>query len=96
VSTEDSRSKENLYDGFELHPPWTRDFLDPVSGNDDDAQVLQHSSKPAFKNWSFGPEGLHLVRTLIHILVLGVAWGRVLFISLVFYILVLYLLLLSR
>jgi hypothetical protein len=37
VSAEDSGSKENLCDGFELHPPWTRDFLDPVTGSCGDA-----------------------------------------------------------
>jgi hypothetical protein len=40
VSAEDSRSKEDFYDGFELHPPWMRDFLDPVPGGGGDAQVL--------------------------------------------------------
>jgi hypothetical protein len=37
VSVEDSGSKENLYDGFELHPPWMRDFFDPVPGSGGDA-----------------------------------------------------------
>jgi hypothetical protein len=41
VSAEDSRSEENLCDGFELHPPWTWDFLDPVPGRGGAAQVLQ-------------------------------------------------------
>jgi hypothetical protein len=40
VSAEDSRSEENLCDGFELHPPWTRDFLDPVPGSGGDAHVF--------------------------------------------------------
>jgi hypothetical protein len=40
MSAEDSGSKENLCDGFELHPPWTRDFLDPVPGSGGDAQVF--------------------------------------------------------
>jgi hypothetical protein len=40
VSTKDSGSKENLCDNFELHPPWMRDFLDPVPRSGDDAQVL--------------------------------------------------------
>jgi hypothetical protein len=40
VSAEDSGSEENLCDGFELHPPWTRDFLDPVPGSGGDAQVF--------------------------------------------------------
>jgi hypothetical protein len=30
VSTEDFGSKEDLGNGFELHPPWTRDILDLV------------------------------------------------------------------
>jgi hypothetical protein len=94
VSAEDSGSEENLCDGFELHPPWTRDFLDPVPGSGDDTQVPQQCSKPTGENWSFDPEGLHLIRILVHLLVLGVARGRVLFVGLVFYILVLRLLLL--
>jgi hypothetical protein len=56
--------------------------------------MLQQSSKPASENWSFGPEGLHLTRISIHLLILDVAWGRVLFIGLIFYVLVLQLLLL--
>jgi hypothetical protein len=94
VSAEDSGSKENLCDSFELHSPWTRDFLDPVPGSSGDAQVFQQSSKPAGENWSFDPEGLHLISISVHLLVLAVARGRVLFIGLVFYILVLWLLLL--
>jgi hypothetical protein len=97
VSAKDSGSEENLCGGFELHPPWTRDFLDPVPGSGGDAQVFQQSSKPASENWSFDPEGLHLIRISVHLLILGVTQGRVLFVSLVFYILVLWLLLcLSR
>jgi hypothetical protein len=56
--------------------------------------VLQQSSKPADENWSFGPEGVHLICISVHLLILGVSWGRVLFIGLVFNILVLQLLLL--
>jgi hypothetical protein len=97
VLVEDSGSEENLYDGFELHPPWTRDFLDPIPGSGGDAQVLQQSLKPADENWSFDPERQHLICISVHLLVLGVARGRVLFIFLVFYILLLRLLqLLSR
>jgi hypothetical protein len=73
-----------------------RDFHDLVPGGSGDAQVLQQSSKPAGENWSFGPEGHHLIRISVHLLVLGVAWGRVLFVGLLFNILVLQLLLLSR
>jgi hypothetical protein len=40
VSIKDSRSKKDLCDGFELHPPWTQDFLDPVPGGGGDSQVL--------------------------------------------------------
>jgi hypothetical protein len=59
--------------------------------------VLQQSSKPTSENWSFNAEGLHLIRISVHLLVLGVAQGRVPFVGLVFYILVLRLLvLLSR
>jgi hypothetical protein len=56
--------------------------------------VLQQRSKPAGENWSFDPVGLHLIRIPVHLLILGVAWGRVLFVGLIFYILVLQLLLL--
>jgi hypothetical protein len=89
VSAEDTRSEENLCDGFEVHPPWTRGFLDPVPGSGGDAQVLQQSSNPTGENWSFDPEGLHLICILVQLLILGVARGRVLFVGLVFYILVL-------
>jgi hypothetical protein len=41
VLVEDSGSEENLCDGFELHPPWTRDLLDLVPGSGGDAQVFQ-------------------------------------------------------
>jgi hypothetical protein len=37
MSAEDSGSEENLYDGFELHPSRTRDFLDPVPESGGDA-----------------------------------------------------------
>jgi hypothetical protein len=94
VSAEDSRSKEDFCDGFELQQSWTWDFLDPVPRGGGDAQVLQQSSKPVSENWSFGPEGLHLIRISVHLLILGVAQGRVLFVGLVFNILVLRLLLL--
>jgi hypothetical protein len=94
VLAEDSGSKENLYDGFELHPPWTRDFLDPVPGSGGDAQVFQQSSKSTGENWSFDLEGLHLICISVHLLILSVTRGRVLFVGLVFYILVLRLLLL--
>jgi hypothetical protein len=94
VSAEDSRSEENICDDFELHLPWTWDFLDPVPRSSGDAQMLQQSSKPADENWSFDPEGLHIIRISVHLLVLGVTQGRVLFVGLVFYILVLRLLLL--
>jgi hypothetical protein len=85
---------ENLCDSFELHPPWTQDFLDPVPGSSGDAQVFQQSPKPTGKDWSFGPEGLHLICILVHLFILGVARGRVLFIGLVFHIMALRLLLL--
>jgi hypothetical protein len=94
VTVEDSGSKETLCDGFELHPPWMRDFLDPIPRSGGDAQVFQQSSKPTGENWSFDPEGLHLISISVHLLIVSVARGRVLFVSLVFYILVLRLLLL--
>jgi hypothetical protein len=94
VSAKDSGSEEDLCDGFELHLPWTWNFLDPILGGGGDAQVLQQSSKPAGEDWSFSPKGLHLICIPVHLLILSVAWGRVLFIGLIFYVLVLQLLLL--
>jgi hypothetical protein len=76
---------------------WTRGFLDPVPGGGGDAQVFQQSPKPTGGDRSFNPEVLHLICILEHLIVLRVAWGRLLFIGLVFYIMVLRLLLfLSR
>jgi hypothetical protein len=60
------------------------DFLDPVPGSGGDAQVLQQSPKPADKDRTFGPEGLHVISMSVQLLSLGIAQGRVLFISLVF------------
>jgi hypothetical protein len=40
VFAEDSGPEEDLYDGFKLHLPWTRDFLDPVPRGCGDAQVF--------------------------------------------------------
>jgi hypothetical protein len=95
VSAEDPGSEENLCDGLELHSPWTRDFLDPVPGSGGDAQVLQQSLKPAGEDQRFSSEGLHLVSIPVHLLRFGIARGRLLFISLVFYAMVLWLLLSS-
>jgi hypothetical protein len=94
VSAEDSASEEDFCNGFELHPPWTQDFLDPLPRGGGDAQVLQQSSKPTGENWSFGPEGLHLIRISVHLLILAVTQGRVLFVGVVFNVLLLRLLLL--
>jgi hypothetical protein len=59
--------------------------------------VLQQSPKPASEDWSFGPEGLHLVSISVHLLGFGIARGRVLFVGLVFCVMVpRLLLLLSR
>jgi hypothetical protein len=66
-----------------------QDFLDHVPRSGGDAQVFQQSSKPTGENWSFNPEGLHLICILLHLLILSIAQGRVLFVGLVFYILVL-------
>jgi hypothetical protein len=73
VLAEDSGSEGNLCDGFELHLPWTWDFLDSVPESGGDAQVFQQSSKPIGENWSFDPEGLHLIRISVHLLILNVA-----------------------
>jgi hypothetical protein len=94
VFAEDSGSEEDHYNSFELHPPLMWDFLDPVSRGDCDARVFQQSPKPTSGDQSFGPEELHLVRILVHHLVLGVTRGRVLFIGHVFKVMVLQLLLL--
>jgi hypothetical protein len=56
--------------------------------------VFQQSPKPVGGHWSFGPEGLHLILISVHLLILGVTRGRVLFVGLVFYVMVLRLLLL--
>jgi hypothetical protein len=94
VSVEDTGPKENLCDGLELHPPLTRDFLDPVPGSGGDAQMLQQSPKSSGEDRSFGPEGLHLVRISVHLLGFGIAQGRVLFVGLVFCVMIFQLLLL--
>jgi hypothetical protein len=94
VTAEDSGPKKDLCVGFELQPSWTQDFLDHVHVGGGDAQVFQRSPKPVGGDRSFGPEGLHLVHISVHPFDLGVALGRVLFISLVFYVMVLQLLLL--
>jgi hypothetical protein len=59
-----------------------RDFLDPIPGSCGDAQVLQQSLKSAGDDRRFSPEGLHLVSISVHLLGLGIARGRVLFINL--------------
>jgi hypothetical protein len=56
-------------------------------GGDGDAKVLEQSPKPAGEDRSFGPEELHLIRISVHLLSLGIARGRVVFIGLVFYVL---------
>jgi hypothetical protein len=94
MPVEDSGPEEDLCHGLELHSPWMQDFLDPVPGGGGDAQVFQQSPKPTGGDRSFSPEGLHLVRISVHILILCVTRGRLLFIGLVFYVMVLRLLLL--
>jgi hypothetical protein len=94
VSAKDSGPEEDLCDGLELHQPWIGNFLDPIPGDGGDTQVLQQSKKPAGEDWSFGPEGLYLVSISVHLLGLGIAWGRLLFIDLVFQVMVIRLLLL--
>jgi hypothetical protein len=75
---------EDLCDDLEFHPPWTRDFLDPVIGDGGDALVFHQSLKPAGGEWSFSDKGLHLISISIHLLDLCVAQGRVLLIVIVF------------
>jgi hypothetical protein len=96
VSAEDPGSEENLCDGLELYSSWTRDFLDLVLGSGGDAQVLQQSLKSAGEDQRFSPVGLHLVSISVHLLVFGIAWGRVFFVGSIFCIMVLRLLLLSQ
>jgi hypothetical protein len=40
---EDLGPKEDLCNSPDLHPPWTRDFLDLVPGGGGDPQVFQQS-----------------------------------------------------
>jgi hypothetical protein len=40
MSAKDFGSEEDLCDGFELHPPWTQDFLGPIPRGGGYAQVL--------------------------------------------------------
>jgi hypothetical protein len=94
VLAEDSGPEEDLCDGLEFHPPWMWDFLDPIPVGGGDAQVFQQSLKPAGGDRSFSPKGLHLVRISVHLLILRVTQGMLLFIGLVFYTMVLWLLLL--
>jgi hypothetical protein len=47
VPVEDLGSREDLYNCLEFHPPWTWDYLDPVSWGGGDAQVSQQGTKPA-------------------------------------------------
>jgi hypothetical protein len=58
--------------------------------------VLQQSSKSAGEDRRFSPEGLHLISISVHLLILSIVWGRVFFVGLVFCVMVLRLLLLSR
>jgi hypothetical protein len=69
-----------------------RNFLDLVPEGDGDAQVFQQSPKPAGGDWSFGPEGLHLICISVNLLDLGVTQGRVLSFGFVFYVMILQLL----
>jgi hypothetical protein len=55
-----------------------QDFLDPVPGGSGDIQVFQQCLKSTGGDQSFSPEGLHLIRISIHLLVLFVAQGGVL------------------
>jgi hypothetical protein len=95
VSAEDPGSKENLCDDLELYSPRTRDFLDPVPG----AAVMPRCSSKAqslpVRIGDLAPKD-HLVSISVHLLVFGIARGRVLFVGLVFCVMVLRLLLLSR
>jgi hypothetical protein len=68
VPAEDPGPGEELCDGFEFHPPWMRDFLDPVSGGGGDAQVSQHSTKLIVGDWSFSTNGFTLVSISILLL----------------------------
>jgi hypothetical protein len=63
-------------------------------GGGGDAQVFYRSPKPTGGDRSFSPKGLHLIRISVHLIILRVARGRLLFIGLVLYVMVLRLLLL--
>jgi hypothetical protein len=84
VPAEDTGPKEDLCDGLELHPPWTRDFLDLVSRGGGDAKEYYHSSKPAGGDRSFSLKGIYLVSISIHLLILCITEERVLLIVIVF------------
>jgi hypothetical protein len=94
LPAEDPGPEEDLYDGLELHPPWTWDFLDPVPRGGGDGQVYRQNLKPGGGDRSFSPKGLHLVSISVHFLSLCVTQGRVLHVGLVFYVDIMVLLLL--
>jgi hypothetical protein len=76
VPTEDPGPREDLYDGFEFHPPLTWDSFDPISGGGGDPKLSQQSTKPTSGDQSFSPEGFHLLNISVHLLALCVSQGE--------------------
>jgi hypothetical protein len=94
VPAEDPGSREDLCNYLEFHPPWMRDFLDPVSWGRGEAQVSQQGTKPAGRDQGFSTKGFPFVNISVHLLFLTVTQGRVLFIIFIFIVNVMVLLLL--
>jgi hypothetical protein len=64
VPTEDRKPREDLCDGFEFQPPWTRDSLDLVSEGGGDAQVSQQSTMPVGGTGASAPKDSLLLASL--------------------------------
>jgi hypothetical protein len=99
VPVEHPRSREDLCNCLEFHPPRTQDSLDSVSWGRGDTQVSQQGTKPASRDWGFSTEGFPFVSIFVQLLALVVTQGRVLFVIFIFIVdivVLLLLLLLSR
>jgi hypothetical protein len=72
VPAEDPRPEEDLYNGLEFHPPWTRNSLDLISWGGGETHVSQQIMKPVGGDRSFRPKGLHLLSIFVQLLTLCV------------------------